>query len=119
VLFFGCRSEQDFLYQQQLQSWQASGILTDLQVAFSRQSGQDKMYVQQLIAASAQQLWALLQGQCAYVYVCGDARRMAPDMRAAFEGVACAAGGLDAAAAAAWLVEMRQQGRYLEDVWAS
>ncbi|WIA11150.1 hypothetical protein OEZ85_011289 [Tetradesmus obliquus] len=122
VLFFGCRTEQDFLYQQQLQAWQENGVLTDLQVAFSRLPGKKqggKTYVQDLIAESAQQLWELLHGSGAYVYVCGDARRMAPDVRAAFEGVACGVGGLDAAAAAEWMREMRQQGRYLEDVWAS
>jgi sulfite reductase alpha subunit-like flavoprotein len=119
VLFFGCRNEQDFLYQQQLQSWQASGVLTDLQVAFSRQPGKDKVYVQDLIADSAQQLWALIERQGAYVYVCGDAKRMAPDVRAVFEGIARDAGGLGESAAAAWMQQMRQQGRYLEDVWAS
>ncbi|KAF6264212.1 cytochrome P450 [Scenedesmus sp. NREL 46B-D3] len=119
VLFFGCRSDQDYLYQQQLQDWRASGVLTDLQVAFSRQAGKDRVYVQDLISASAQQLWALLHGRGGHVYVCGDARRMAPDVRAAMEGVAREAGGLDAAAAAEWMQGMRQQGRYLEDVWAS
>jgi sulfite reductase alpha subunit-like flavoprotein len=119
VLFFGCRSEQDFLYKQRLQDWQASGVLTKLHVAFSRQPGNDKVYVQHLIAASAQELWELLQQQGAYVYVCGDARKMAPDVRAAFEGIAREVGGLGGAAAAEWVQGMRQQGRYLEDVWAS
>lgn len=39
VLFFGCRSAaHDFIYQEQLQAWQRSGVLTDLHVAFSRDS---------------------------------------------------------------------------------
>jgi cytochrome P450/NADPH-cytochrome P450 reductase len=119
VLYFGCRSEQDFLYKQRLQDWQASGVLTDLQVAFSRQPGKDKVYVQDLIAASAQQLWPLLRKQGAYVYVCGDARKMAPDVRAVFEGIAREIGGMGGGGAAEWMQSMRQQGKYLEDVWAS
>jgi cytochrome P450/NADPH-cytochrome P450 reductase len=119
VLFFGCRSQQDFLYQHRLQDWQANGVLTELQVAFSRQPGKEKAYVQDLIAASAKQLWLLLQEHGAYVYVCGDARKMAPDVRAAFEGVAREVGGLSGGGAAEWMQSMRQQGRYLEDVWAS
>jgi cytochrome P450/NADPH-cytochrome P450 reductase len=119
VLYFGCRSEQDFLYQQRLLNWQANGILTELQVAFSRQQGKEKVYVQDLIAASAKQLWPLLQERGAYVYVCGDARKMAPDVRVAFEGIAREVGGLGGGAAAEWMQDMRQQGRYLEDVWAN
>lgn len=119
VLFFGCRSSaHDFIYKSQLQAWLSAGILTDLQVALSREPGQPRVYVQDLVKASGPQIWQLLQ-QGAHVYVCGDAKRMAPDVRAAFEGLVQTAGGLGGAEAVEWVHSMREQAKYLEDVWAS
>ncbi|MGF1938884.1 MAG: hypothetical protein RM347_031780 [Nostoc sp. ChiQUE02] len=43
-LYFGCRNKSDFLYNEQLTIWQNQGVLTDLQVAFSRLT-QKKVYV--------------------------------------------------------------------------
>lgn len=77
------------------------------------------MYVQDLIAASGAKLWPLLDGQKAHVYVCGDARKMAPDVRTTFIKLAQQQGGMNAAAAEQWMSNMRDSGRYLEDVWAS
>lgn len=118
-LFFGCRSEQaDFLYRDRLEGWKDSGVLTELHVALSRQPGQAKVYVQDLLRECAGELWPLLQAG-AVVYVCGDARSMAPAVRAALAGVAADAGGMGAAGGEAWLEELRTAGRLLEDVWAS
>ena len=83
VLFFGCRDPlQDFLYEDELRGFEAAGV-TRLYPAFSREPGQPKTYVQQAIREQADDVWRLLQ-QEAVIFVCGEASRMAPDVRQAF-----------------------------------
>lgn len=114
MLFFGCRNNDDFLYREELERWQAAGFL-QLHVAFSRKDGVDKAYVQDLIAREAASLRELV-ARGAYVYVCGDASRMAPAVKEAI-GAACVP---DNTGRAADLIdEMTEQGRYCQDVWAA
>ena len=83
MLFFGCRDPlQDFLYEDELRAFEAAGV-TRLYAAFSREPGKPKTYVQQAIREHGDEVWRLLQ-QEAMVFVCGDASRMAPDVRQAF-----------------------------------
>lgn len=49
ILFFGCRGHEDFIYEEELKTHEKEGILTSLQVAFSR-LGPNKVYVQHLMA---------------------------------------------------------------------
>eukprot|EP00775_Hariotina_reticulata_P009541 gene9541-9705_t len=116
-LFFGCRSSQeDFIYQPELEGYVDTGVLSGLHTAFSRE-GPIKVYVQDLILQQGKVLWQLLE-EGAYVYVCGDARKMAPDVRAAFREVARSWGGKNTLAADSWLGSLLENKRYLEDVWA-
>jgi len=108
VLFFGCRSEDDFLYRQELEDWQASGFL-QLFVAYSRKVEAPKTYVQHLISQQAE-LTRNLLSRGAHVYVCGDASKMAPDVRAAFAKILGGAREVE---------DMVAQARYCEDVWAA
>ncbi len=55
----------------------------------------------------------------AVIYVCGDASRMAPDVRKAFAAVYRDKTGGDERAADRWLNEMTERNRYLVDVWAA
>jgi len=117
VLFFGCRnSKDDFIYADELQQYEKSGVLSQLHVAFSR-DGPSKVYVQDLIQANGAKLWPLFEAG-AVVYICGDARRMAPDVRSAFKDIARTFGGRSDAAAESWLGGLLESNRYLEDVWA-
>jgi len=118
VLFFGCRnSKDDFIYADELQQYEKSGVLSQLHVAFSR-DGPSKVYVQDLIQANGAKLWPLFEAG-AVVYICGDARRMAPGVAAAFQDIAQEWGGRGSSAAAAnWLGSMKESRRYLEDVWS-
>ena len=75
-------------------------------------------YVQQAIKERGEDVWRLLQ-QEAVVFVCGDASRMAPDVRQAFMGVFQQRTGTTAADAQAWLAGLVSSHRYLEDIWAS
>jgi cytochrome P450/NADPH-cytochrome P450 reductase len=118
MLFFGCRDPlQDFLYADELRAFEAAGV-TRLYAAFSREPDKPKTYVQQAIQAQSAEVWRLLQ-QEAVIYVCGDASRMAPDVRQAFAAVFRERTGASDADAQAWLTGLVANHRYLEDIWAS
>jgi cytochrome P450 / NADPH-cytochrome P450 reductase len=118
LLFFGCRhAEQDFIYEEELRHFAAQGV-TQLSTAFSRIPGQEKCYVQNEIYAHRNEVWQLLEAG-AVVYVCGDASRMAPDVRRTFAAIASEKLGLSATEAEQWMNNLVAQNRYLVDVWAS
>lgn len=114
-LYFGCRNHSDFLYGDQLAFWQSRGVLTDLQVAFSRLTDK-KVYVQGLMQENAQALWqSLSHPQCHY-YVCGDAR-MADDVFEVFMAIAKTEGSLTHIEAVEFFDKMKQEKRFHTDVW--
>ncbi|MBF8748547.1 bifunctional nitrate reductase/sulfite reductase flavoprotein subunit alpha [Pseudomonas monteilii] len=114
-LFFGEQyAATDFYYQDQLQAWQAAGHLR-LDTAFSRDQA-EKIYVQQRLREQGAQLWQWLQAG-AYFYVCGDAQRMAKDVDAALREIVAEHGGMDLAAAAAYVEELGRAKRYRRDVY--
>jgi sulfite reductase (NADPH) flavoprotein alpha-component len=115
-LFFGeQRRALDFLYQDQLEGMHKDGLLTHLDLAFSRDQHK-KVYVQDRIAEKAEELYAWLE-EGAYFYVCGDATRMAKDVELALlDAIAKGSNGtLDHAAE--YLAEMKKQKRYQRDVY--
>ena len=111
ILFFGCRDRHELLYQSELEELQASGYLK-LFVALSREPSVPKTYVQNLIEQESDLVVDFLQ-RGARIYVCGDASRMAPEVRATFQRVAEKIGLGDS-----FVASMVKQGRYCEDVWA-
>jgi sulfite reductase alpha subunit-like flavoprotein len=72
---------------------------------------------QDLIQQEGAKVWELLEAG-GVVYICGDARRMAPDVKKAFTSVARDCGGRSEASAQNWMGALMEAGRYLEDVWA-
>lgn len=115
-LFFGDQKKStDFLYQEQLESWQNDGFLTRLDVAFSRDQ-EEKIYVQHRMLEQAAELWAWLESG-AYFYVCGDAKRMAKDVDDTLHRVAELAGGLGPDEAIQYFKKMKTEKRYLRDVY--
>jgi sulfite reductase (NADPH) flavoprotein alpha-component len=115
-LFFGDRTfTQDFLYQVEWQKYLKSGALSRLDVAFSRDQ-HEKVYVQHRLLEQAEQVWQWLQ-EGAYIYVCGDATRMAKDVHEALVIVAEQQGGLTREKAEEYLNELRKAKRYQRDVY--
>ncbi len=115
-LFFGDQKRAtDFLYQQQLEAWLASGHLTRLDLAFSRDQA-EKIYVQNRMLENAAEMWAWLQNG-AHFYVCGDASRMAKDVEAALHKIAESIGGLSPDAAAEYVAKLKSEKRYKRDVY--
>ncbi|OCS92440.1 assimilatory sulfite reductase (NADPH) flavoprotein subunit [Caryophanon latum] len=115
-LFFG---EQhfvtDFLYQTELQAWLANGTLTNLNVAFSRDTDQ-KIYVQHRMQEEAAELYEWIK-RGAYIYVCGDEKHMAKDVERTLIDIVAAQGNKSAEDAAAFVKQLQQDGRYLRDVY--
>jgi cytochrome P450/NADPH-cytochrome P450 reductase len=117
LLFFGCRcSSQDYIYRDELADFEKQGVVT-LYTAFSREPGQPKAYVQDVLKAHADEVYKLLQDG-AVVYVCGDAGSMEPAVRATLEDIYAAKAGVSAEEAAKWQAGLVAQQRYLADVWA-
>jgi sulfite reductase (NADPH) flavoprotein alpha-component len=115
-LFFGDqRKEFDLLYEQELLGYQQSGVLTSLDLAFSRDQA-EKVYVQTRMMQRAGEIWAWLQ-QGAHFYVCGDAKRMAKDVDDALKAIVVQQGGLSADDAKAYVADMAKAKRYQRDVY--
>ena len=115
-LFFGDRQfTHDFLYQLEWQEALADRSLTKIDVAFSRDQ-REKIYVQDRIAENAKDLVAWLDGG-AHLYVCGDAKNMARDVRAAVVKAYEAVKGLSAADAEAQVAGLERSHRYQQDVY--
>lgn len=115
-LFFGDqRRATDYLYEAEIEAFRAAGLLTRLDLAFSRDQMR-KVYVQDRMREHAAEVWAWL-GDGAYVYVCGDARRMARDVHRALIDIAAAEGRLPLHEAEQWLAEFARAGRYRRDVY--
>jgi cytochrome P450/NADPH-cytochrome P450 reductase len=117
ILFFGCRDPAvDFIYRDELEGRQREGI-TDLAVAFSRVPGRPREYVQDKIKERADDVWRLLEAGGA-IYICGDASKMAPDVRRAVATIYMSKTGAGEPAAEAWLNDLAAAHRYVADVWA-
>lgn len=115
-LFYGDRHfVTDFLYQTDWQRMLKDGVLTKLDVAFSRDS-KEKVYVQHRMLEQAKELYAWLQ-EGAHVYVCGDEKHMAHDVHNALLTIIEQQGGMDAEAAKAYLADLQAQQRYQRDVY--
>jgi sulfite reductase (NADPH) flavoprotein alpha-component len=115
-LFFGDqKAATDFLYRDELETLKSSGVLTRLDVAFSRDQ-KEKIYVQNRMLDAAAELYAWLE-QGAYFYVCGDASRMAKDVDAALHQVVELAGKKSPSEAAAYVQALKTAKRYQRDVY--
>jgi sulfite reductase (NADPH) flavoprotein alpha-component len=115
LLFGNPHRQMDFLYQEELERWQAGGLLNRLDLAFSRDQ-QDKRYVQHCLLEQGAEVFRWLEAG-ASVYVCGDARHMAEDVQKALLQLIAEQGKLDAPGARQYLVGLRQNKRYLRDVY--
>lgn len=115
-LFFGDqRYTFDFLYQVEWQDHLASGALTKLDVAFSRDQP-EKIYVQQRMLERGKDLYAWLE-EGAHFYVCGDATRMAHDVNEALLSIIEKQGGKSREAAETYLEDLKKAKRYQRDVY--
>jgi sulfite reductase (NADPH) flavoprotein alpha-component len=115
-LFFGDQHfATDFLYQVEWQRWHKSGVLSQLDVAFSRDQA-EKVYVQQRMLERGRDVYAWLQDG-AHVYVCGDAGQMAADVHEALISIVSKEGGKDRETAVEYIENLQASKRYQRDVY--
>jgi sulfite reductase (NADPH) flavoprotein alpha-component len=119
-LFLGERNfRTDFLYQTEWQTLIKDGILTRMDVAFSRDrhaDGEARIYVQHRLKERSRDVFAWLE-EGAHLYVCGDAARLAPDVHLTLAAIVADEGGIGAAAAEDYLQRLQRDGRYQRDVY--
>lgn len=114
--FFGERNfRTDFLYQTEWQDWLKNGVLTKMEVAFSR-DGAEKVYVQHRIYEHAHDVYAWLE-EGAYIYLCGDASHMAPDVHNILVTVIEEQASVQREEAEEYLRDLQRDGRYQRDVY--
>ncbi|UUO24270.1 assimilatory sulfite reductase (NADPH) flavoprotein subunit [Colwellia sp. M166] len=115
-LFFGDQTfTQDFLYQVEWQNYLKSGLLTKIDLAFSRDQA-DKIYVQDRLRENAIEVFSWLE-RGAHIYVCGDMSRMAKDVEATLLDIIATQGKLSEEQASAYLKDLRNAKRYQKDVY--
>ncbi len=115
-MFFGDQTfTQDFLYQVEWQNYLKSGLLTRMDVAFSRDQA-EKIYVQDRLKEHASEVFAWLE-RGAHLYICGDANRMAKDVHNTLVEIIQQHGNLSADAAEDYLKSLRSNKRYQKDVY--
>ncbi|MFD5794233.1 cytochrome P450 [Streptomyces diastatochromogenes] len=116
-VFVGCRHpEHDYFYRQEMQDWEQAGI-AQVHTAYSAVTGHPARFVQDAIAGAADTVWQAIQDG-AYIYVCGDGRRMAPAVRDALAVICRKHTGSDDEAAQQWLAQLEADERYQQDVFA-
>jgi len=115
-LFFGDQHfVTDFLYQTEWQKWLKDGVLTKMDVAFSRDTD-EKVYVQHRMLEHSKELFEWLQ-EGATVYICGDEKNMAHDVHNTLIEIIEKEGGMSREKAEDYLAGMQQQKRYQRDVY--
>lgn len=115
-LFFGDQHEaQDFLYKDEISTWQEDGLITELSLAWSRDT-EAKVYVQTHIKEQGKQFFEWLESG-AYIYICGDASRMASDVDSAIREVIAEHAGVDEAGVEAYMNKLVSEHRYQRDVY--
>ncbi|MED4635984.1 assimilatory sulfite reductase (NADPH) flavoprotein subunit [Peribacillus frigoritolerans] len=115
-LFFGDQHfVTDFLYQTEWQKWLKTGVLTKMDVAFSRDTD-EKVYVQDRMREQSGELYEWLQ-EGAAVYICGDEKNMAHDVHNTLIEIIEKEGNMSHAIAQAYLEDMQQNKRYQRDVY--
>ena len=115
-MFFGDQTfTQDFLYQVEWQNYLKSGLLTRMDVAFSRDQA-EKIYVQNRILDESESVYQWLESG-AHIYICGDMHHMAKDVHQALITVIERHSTRSAEEASEWLDQLIAEKRYQRDVY--
>ncbi|GAC1439828.1 MAG: assimilatory sulfite reductase (NADPH) flavoprotein subunit [Sediminibacterium sp.] len=115
-LFFG--EEQfttDFLYQTEWQDWFNTGTLTNINLAFNKDT-EAQLHVQHKLLQKARELFEWIQNG-AFVYLCGEKDPMSKEVEAALLTVIEQEGKLTREAAVKYFEQLKEEGRYMKDVY--
>lgn len=115
-LFFGDQKfTSDFLYQTEIQNWVNTDVLTRVNLAFSRDQ-KSKVYVQHKMLEQADELWKWIDSG-AYIYICGAKAPMSTDVENTLLQIIERYGGKSIGEAVTYLDQLKEEGRYLLDVY--
>jgi sulfite reductase (NADPH) flavoprotein alpha-component len=115
-MFFGDQHfVTDFLYQTEWQKWIKDGVLTKMDVAFSRDNA-EKVYVQHRLKEHSLEVFEWIK-EGAYIYICGDKNNMAKDVQNTLIDIIESEGGMSRDKAEAYLSDLQKQKRYQRDVY--
>jgi len=114
-LFFGERNEETDYYYRSFWEKLTSQNKLKIDCAFSRDQ-KEKVYVQHKMLQNSAQLWKWLE-EGAYLFVCGDASKMAKDVDKALHKIVETEGNMPADDAKAYIKNLRKLKRYQRDVY--
>ncbi|MDR1457806.1 MAG: hypothetical protein LBI47_03100 [Puniceicoccales bacterium] len=115
-LFFGDRNHgTTFLFEEELQTFKDSGILTNLDLAFSRDQ-ENKIYVQDRIWEHRKELWSWISNG-AHVYICGNASKMAVDVENTLKKIAMELGNFTEDETNGFFKLLKDNRHYQKDVY--
>ncbi len=115
-LLFGDRNkEHDFIYQEEIEEMQSSGLLSKVDLAFSRDQEQ-KIYVQDKMIQNGAEMFEWLE-KGGYFFICGDAYRMAKDVDKALHALIAKHGKMSEDEAASYVKTLKKEKRYVRDVY--
>ena len=115
-LFFGEQHfATDFLYQTEIQNWFETGVLTKVNIAFSRDQ-EEKIYVQHKMLQHGAEFFEWLQAG-SYVYVCGTKEPMSIDVEHTLLQIIEQFGERSKEEAIQYLDDLKEEGRYITDVY--
>lgn len=115
LLFGNPHFTDDFLYQLEWQRYLKDGLLSRIDLAWSRDQA-EKIYVQDKLLTQGVDIWQWLQDG-AYIYVCGDANNMAKAVNSALLNIIMHHGHYDEAQAIDYLEQLRSDKRYQRDIY--
>jgi sulfite reductase (NADPH) flavoprotein alpha-component len=115
-LFFGEQHfVSDFLYQTEIQNWFETGVLTKVNLAFSRDQ-KEKIYVQHKMLEHGAEVYDWLAGGGSF-FVCGKKDPMSNDVEKALLSIIEKYGNKSPEGAKEYLEELEGEGRYEKDVY--
>ena len=115
-LFFGDQHfTTDFLYQTEMQSWMETGVLTKMNVAFSRDQD-EKIYVQNKMLKYSSEFFEWVESG-AYLYLCGAKEPMSVDVENIILQIIEQEGEKTKEQSQEYLNVLKEEGRYVKDVY--
>jgi NADPH-ferrihemoprotein reductase len=115
LLFFGCRNKDEFIYRNELEEFVNEGVITTLNVAFSRE--ESKVYVQDLLKENVEEIWGLVYSSNAYVYICGGSK-MGKAVYETFVNMAMDIEYMTETNARKYFADLATDGRLMQELWS-
>uniref|UniRef100_A0A672P866 Nitric oxide synthase n=1 Tax=Sinocyclocheilus grahami TaxID=75366 RepID=A0A672P866_SINGR len=120
TLVFGCRgSDTDHLYKEETLDMRDNGTLSSITTAYSRQTGQPKVYVQDILREQlSDKVFEVLHHNPGHLYICGG-MNMAHDVAATIKEILVNRQGITLTQAEEYLSRLKNEKRYHEDIFGS